>query len=286
MDLPFEGTFDSDAASDALWELAGADDVAAAMAERLEEFLEDNEEYVDGQAAESALAVAALVATRLSGLAPDADEEAHHWLARHLFEVSDDLRELAASGFALALRYEESDWSARISPPQWHRLVDHLAPYGRTLFGLPQLVPDPFEPDLSEGDWFLVDLTGPHGPVPDEASYSTAVAALADAINTSLSWMEWWLPAGLQSLVVHARLDERPLLRNGAAVPTDLWTGLTRGRTTVRLEQPLRLHPTLNEHHLLTDLHTGLTRVAERLGLDTPPPLPPTDLPLDLTTRP
>ncbi|GAA3230802.1 DUF4259 domain-containing protein [Actinocorallia longicatena] len=271
MDLPFAGTFDSDEASDVLWDLDEADDVVAAMTDLLVDFLEDNEEYVNEGASEAALAVACLIAARLSGIAPEADEEAHHWLGRNLFEVSEELRELAASAFTLALRYEDNHLNQFASQRQWHLLREHLEPYRRSLFGVPQRVPDLYEPDLSEGDWFVVDLFGPYGPVPDDAPYSTAVTALADTINTSPEWMEWWLPAGLQSLIVHARLERD----GGAPAVGGIWNGLTRGRTTVRLEQDLLYLDVLDEDRLAADLAAGLQRVADRLGLGPLPSLSP-----------
>lgn len=43
----FEGPFDSDEASDAVAEIEERDDVAAAMAEVLRDFVQDSEEYAE-----------------------------------------------------------------------------------------------------------------------------------------------------------------------------------------------------------------------------------------------
>ena len=98
----FEGPFDSDEASDAVAEIEERDDVAAAMAEVLRDFVQDSEEYAEEGCVEASLAITCLVAARISGIAPD--EEAFHWLDRNPFTVSDDLRELAAAAFAPATR--------------------------------------------------------------------------------------------------------------------------------------------------------------------------------------
>lgn len=67
----FEGPFDSDEASDAVAEIEERDDVAAAMAEVLRDFVQDSEEYAEEGCVEASLAITCLVAARISGIAPD-----------------------------------------------------------------------------------------------------------------------------------------------------------------------------------------------------------------------
>ncbi|WP_405085007.1 DUF4259 domain-containing protein [Microbispora sp. NBC_01389] len=128
-----EGPFDSDETADAVAEIEESDDVAAAMTGLLGEFLRFHEE--DDDLAEAALAVACLVAARMSGIAPD--ERAHHWLDRNPFAVTEDLRRLAAAAFACTTG---PDGLLAHLRPDWQDFLDHVEPYRKALAGEPQEV--------------------------------------------------------------------------------------------------------------------------------------------------
>ncbi|GAT71326.1 hypothetical protein PS9374_07017 [Planomonospora sphaerica] len=142
----FEGPFDSDEAADAIAELEESEDVAVVMTELLEEFVRDYADYAEEGQVEAALAVACLVAARISGIAPD--EAAHHWLDRNPFTVSDDLRRLAAAAFNLATRPDDNHLS-EVRTAEWPQFLEHLEPYRKALHGEPQEPAALFTPDFA-----------------------------------------------------------------------------------------------------------------------------------------
>ncbi|SDH93641.1 protein of unknown function [Sinosporangium album] len=120
------GPFDNDGALDLLGELDGVDDVAAAVTRAMREML-DADDYIEGPDMSGAVAVACLVAARRSR-SPEAGN-ASTWLTANPFDVSDDLRKLAAETLERALRPDDNElydlwaeaealdiWTTRLQP--------------------------------------------------------------------------------------------------------------------------------------------------------------------------
>ncbi|MEV4531028.1 DUF4259 domain-containing protein [Streptosporangium sp. NPDC049304] len=261
----FEEPFDSDNASDAIADLEGEDDIAAAMAEALDAFVRDNEEYVEEGAVEEALAFACLVAARISGIAPD--ESAHHWLDRNPFTVSGDLRRLATAAFALATRPRDN-WFNEVQA-DWQGFLEHLEPYRKALHGEPQDPPAPFVPDFSgqkrqwlQAYWSIGDRNLPH-----DAIYADVAERLVLAVNEASAWLAWWRPAGLQKLTVFGELT-----------PGAYTERISRGRTTAEAWIDFgHSHEDFGEsvtQQVSGDVRKALTAVSRYLRLDPVPPLP------------
>ncbi|WP_169750199.1 DUF4259 domain-containing protein [Streptosporangium amethystogenes] len=258
----FEEPFDSDDASDAIAELEGEEDVAAAMAEALDTFVRDNEEYVEEGAVEEALAFACLVAARISGIAPD--ESAHHWLDRNPFTVSGDLRRLAAAAFALATRPRDN-WFNEVQA-DWQGLLEHLEPYRKALHGEPQEAPAPFVPDLSrqKGQWLRAFWSIAERSLPDDTPYADAAERLVLAVNEAPDWLAWWRPANLQELLVFGQLT-----------PGAYTERISRGRATAEAWIDFgHSHEVSDLTQVIDDLQRALTAAGRHLGLDPVPALP------------
>ncbi|MEU8199642.1 DUF4259 domain-containing protein [Streptosporangium sp. NPDC049046] len=262
----FEGPFDSDEGSDAIAELEGREDAAATMAEALDAFVRENEEYAEEGAADEALAFACLVAARISGIAPD--EAAHHWLDRIPFTVSEDLRLLARAAFTLTTRSRDN-WLHEVRAGDWQVFLEHLEPYGKALHGEPQNLPIPFVPDLSrqENQWLQAywDI-GAQG-LPDDTAYADAAKRLVLAVNEAPAWLAWWRPANLQELTVFGHLT-----------PGAYTERISRGRTTAEAWIDFgHSHEDFGEsvtQQVFGDVRKALAAVSRYLRLDPVPPLP------------
>jgi hypothetical protein len=259
----FEGPFDSDEASDAIADLEEQEDVAAAMAEALTEFLEDSQEYVEEGYVESSLAISCLIAARISGIAPD--EVAHHWLDRNRFTVDDDLRDLAAVAFALATRPQENYLAECYDPESWREFIAHLEPYRKALHGERQDPPEPFVPDYSDPQrpWLRVYWSDNRGSLPRDGAYERRSDQLVQAVNESPQWRAWWQRSGLQELTLFGHLGPGPRTEQ-----------TSRGRTTAEawfgFDHTYDLGDATSEQ-VVSDLRTGLSRIADYLRLG---PLP------------
>lgn len=262
----FEGPFDSDEAADAIAELEGVDDVAATMAESLDMFLRENEEYAEEGAVDEALAFACLIAARISGIAPD--ETAHHWLDRTPFVVSDDLHRLAVAAFALATRSRDN-WLGEVRAGDWQVFLEHLEPYRKALHGEPQDPPAPFVPDFSgqkrrwlQAYWSIGDRSLPH-----DATYADVAERLVLAVNEASAWLAWWRPAELQKLTVFGELT-----------PGAYTERISRGRTTAEAWIGFgHSHEGFGEsvtQQVFDDVHQALAAAGRHLGLDLVPSLP------------
>ncbi|MER6830157.1 DUF4259 domain-containing protein [Streptosporangium sp. NPDC000563] len=262
----FGEPFDSDDASDAIADLEGEDDVAAAMAEALDAFVRDNEEYVEEGAVEEALAFACLVAARISGIAPD--EAAHHWLDRIPFIVSESLRRPAVAAFALATRSRDN-WLGEVRAGDWQVFLEHLEPYRKALHGEPQDPPAPFVPDFSgqkrqwlQAYWSIGDRSLPH-----DAIYADVAERLVLAVNEASAWLAWWRPAGLQKLTVFGELK-----------PGAYTERISRGRTTaeawIGFGHPHEGFGESVTQQVFDDAHQALAAVSRYLRLDPVPRLP------------
>jgi hypothetical protein len=261
-----EGPFDSDEAFVAIAELEEGDDIAAAMAEALDGFLRDNEDYAEEGDVDAALAVACLVAARISGIAPD--EAAHHWLDRNPFTVSDDLRRLAATAFRLATRSEDNHLSENRAGDR-QEFLDHLEPYRKALHGDPQEPPAPFVPQFShlqerwlQAFWSITDRSLPH-----DTTYANAAERLVLAVNEAPDWLTWWRPAGLQELIVFGEL-----------VPGAYTERVSRGRITAEAWIGFGHSHEVSEEsvtqQVTDDIHKALAAAGRYLRLDPVPPLP------------
>ncbi|WP_440097949.1 DUF4259 domain-containing protein [Streptosporangium sp. H16] len=262
----FEGPFDSDEGSDAIAELEGEDDVVATMAESLDEFLRENEEYAEEGAVDEALAFACLIAARISGIAPD--EAAHHWLDRNPFIVSDDLRRLAVAAFALATRSQDN-WLSEVRVRDWQVFLEYLEPYRKALHGEPQDPPVPFVPDFSRQgkQWLQMYWSLDDRGLPDDTAYADVAESLVLAINEAPAWLAWWRPAGLQELTVFGQLT-----------PGAYTERISRGRTTAEAWIGFgHSHEGFGEsvpRQVFDDVHKALAAAGRYLGLDPVPPLP------------
>ncbi|MBG0831547.1 DUF4259 domain-containing protein [Planomonospora sp. ID67723] len=265
----FEGPFDSDEAADAIAELEESDDIAAAMTEVLDEFVRDNEDYAEEGQVEAALAIACLVAARISGIAPD--EVAHHWLDRNPFTVSADLRRLAAVAFDLATRADDN-YLSEVRAADWPEFLKHLAPYRKALHGEPQEPAAPFVADHShpgkqwlQAFWSITDRGLPHG-----SAYAQAAERLVRAVNESPQWLAWWRPAGLQELLIFGEL-----------VPGACSERISRGRTTAEVwigfgHSPEACGDSVVQQ-VADDVRTALNAAGRYLGLAAVPSLPAFD---------
>ncbi|MEW9529618.1 DUF4259 domain-containing protein [Microbispora sp. NPDC049125] len=271
---PFlEGPFDSDEAADAVAELEDGEDVAAGMAEMLDDFVRENTDHVHEGDVEAALAVACLVAARISGIAPD--EAAHHWLDRNPFTPTDGLRGRAAAAFRLATRGEDNDLG-EIRAGDWEEFLDHLEPYRKALHGEPQEPPAPFVPDLSHREpWLRAFWSVAGRDLPHDVPYARAAERLVSAVNGASDWLGRWRPAGLRELTVFGRL-----------VPGARAERISRGRTTAEAwidfgHPPEAAGDTAGgsvhasaARQAREDLHGALAAAGRRLGLGPVPPLP------------
>ncbi|WP_424534388.1 DUF4259 domain-containing protein [Sphaerisporangium viridialbum] len=259
----FEGPFDSDEASDAIANLEEQEDVAAAMAEALTEFLEDSQEYVEEGYVESSLAISCLVAAQISGIAPD--EVAHHWLDRNPFTLDDDLRDLAAAAFALATRPQENYLAETYDPQSWTEFIAHLEPYRKALHGERQDPPEPFVPNYSDPQrpWLRVYWSDDRGSLPRDSSYQRRSDQLVQAVNGSRQWRAWWQSSSLQELILFGDLGPGPRTER-----------TSRGRTTAEswfgFDHTYDLGDATPEQ-VVSDLRTGLSRIGDYLRLGPPP---------------
>jgi hypothetical protein len=257
-----DGPFDSDEASDRLSELEKSQDVAGAMAEAFTAFLAVNRDYVQEAWGEEVLAIACLVAARVSGIAPD--EEAHHWLDRNPFTVSPELRDLAAKAFDLATRKEDNHYGEDVDDDYWREFLDGLEPYRRSLSGEPQEPPSPFVPDFSGSpEWFVAHWATPYEGLEEDSAYARAAEALRRGVNASAAWLDWWRPAGLQELYVFCTLDDgEPVER------------ISRGRATAEAWVDLGHTQHVPEEAVAADVRRVLAAVGDHLGLGPLPALP------------
>ncbi|MGS2640304.1 DUF4259 domain-containing protein [Streptosporangium sp. G12] len=262
----FEGPFDSDEASDAIAELEGKDDVAVTMAESLDTFVRENEEYAEEGAVDEALAFACLIAARISGIAPD--EAAHHWLDRTPFTVSDDLRRLAVAAFALATRSRDN-WLGEVRAGDRQVFLEHLEPYRKALHGEPQDPPVPFVPDFShqKKQWLWAYWSTDDRGLPDDTAYAEVAEHLVLAVNEAPAWLAWWRPAELQELTVFGQLT-----------PGAYTERISRGRTTAEVWIDFgHSYEGLGEsvtQQIFDDVHKALAAAGRHLGLDPVPSLP------------
>ncbi|MBG0825952.1 DUF4259 domain-containing protein [Planomonospora sp. ID91781] len=265
----FEGPFDSDEAADAIAELEGNDDIAAAMTAVLEEFVRDNADYAEEGQVEAALAVACLIAARISGIAPD--EAAHHWLDRNPFAVSDDLRRLATAAFDLATRPDDNHLS-EVRAADWPNFLEHLQPYRKALRGEPQEPPAPFVPDFSRPGvhWLQAFWSITGRGLPHDSAYAQAADRLVRAVDQAPDWLAWWRAAGLQELLVFGEL-----------VPGARSERISRGRTTAEALIGFGHAPAADEasavRQVCDDIHKALAAAGRYLGLGPTPPLPAPD---------
>ncbi|GAA4972792.1 hypothetical protein HD597_007043 [Nonomuraea thailandensis] len=265
----FEGPFDSDEAADAIAELEERDDIAAAMTEVLDEFVRDNKDYAEEGQVDAALAVACLVAARISGIAPD--EDAHHWLDRNPFTVFDDLRRLAAVAFDLATRFDDN-YLSEVRAADWPVFLEHLEPYRKALHGEPQEPASPFVADLSHSGrcWLQVFWSITDQSLPDDSAYADVAERLVRAVNMAPDWLAWWRPAGLQELLVFGEL-----------VPGACSERISRGRTTAEAWIGFGHSPEVSEasaaQQVADDVRTALIAAGRYLGLAPVPPLPALD---------
>ncbi|WP_327045528.1 DUF4259 domain-containing protein [Microbispora sp. NBC_01189] len=254
-----EGPFDSDEAADAVAEIEESDDVAAAMTGLLAEFLRFEEE--DDDLAEAALAVACVVAARMSGIAPD--EQPYHWLDRNPFAVTEELRRLAAAAFALTTG---PDGLLAHLRPDWQDFLDHVEPYRKALAGEPQEAPAPPVPDLSKG-WLGAYWSHRNGSLPRRSPYAVAADRLVSALNATPAWTDWWRPSGLHELLVFGQLTTGPYAER-----------VSRGRLTaeawIDFGHPHLLPGEDAEREVAADLHRALSAAGRHLGLASLPPLP------------
>ncbi|MEV4161458.1 DUF4259 domain-containing protein [Nonomuraea dietziae] len=259
----FEGPFDSDEASDAIADLEEQEDVAAAMAEALTEFLKDSQEYAEEGYVESSLAISCLIAARISGIAPD--EVAHHLLDRNRFTVDDRLRDLAAAAFALATRPQKNYLAECYDPEPWREFIAHLEPYRKALHGERQDLPEPFVPDYSDPQrpWLQVYWSHERGSLPRDSAYQRRSDHLVQAVNESGQWQAWWQRSGLQELILFGHLGPGPRTEQ-----------TSRGRTTAEAWFGFGHTYDLGDatpEQVVSDLRTGLSRSADHLRLG---PLP------------
>ncbi|WP_182881236.1 DUF4259 domain-containing protein [Microbispora sp. H10949] len=259
-----EGPFDSDEAADGVAAIEESHDVAAAMTGLLGEFvrfgeLDEGDELAD--AVDAALAVACLVAARMSGIAPD--EQAHHWLDRNPFDVTEDLRRLAAAAFALATRPDGPLADLR---SDWEDFLAHVEPYRKALAGEPQEAPAPPVPDLSKG-WLWATWSHRNGSLPARSPYAMAAGRLVSALNETPAWTEWWRPSGLHELLVFGTLATGPYAEQ-----------VSRGRLTaeawIDFGHPHPLPDEDVEREVAADLHRALAAAGRYLGLASLPPPP------------
>jgi Domain of unknown function (DUF4259) len=264
---PFcEGPFDSDEGSDAIAELEGKEDVAATMAESLDVFVRENEEYAEEGAVDEALAFACLIAARISGIAPD--EAAHHWLDRNPLTVSDDLRRLAVTAFALATRSRDN-WLSEVWAGDWQVFLEYLEPYRKALHGEPQDPPVPFVPDFSrqKKQWLQAYWSVDDRGLPGDTAYADVAERLVLAVNEAPAWLAWWRPAGLQELTVFGHLT-----------PGAYAERISRGRATAEAWIDFgHSHEGFGAsvtQQVSDDVHKALAAAARHLGLDPVPSLP------------
>ncbi|GII04201.1 DUF4259 domain-containing protein [Planobispora takensis] len=265
----FEGSFDSDEAADAVADLEQSDDIATAMTGMLDEFVRDSKDYDEEGQAEAALAVACLIAARISGIAPD--EAAHHWLDRNPFTVSDDLHRLAAAAFDMATRsggnHLGEAWAA--DRPVF---LEYLEPYRKALHREPQEPAAPFVADFSRPgrQWLQVFWSITDQGLPDDSAYADAAERLVRAVDQDPDWLAWWRPAGLQELLVFGEL-----------VPGTYDERISRGRTTAEVWIGFGHSPEVSEasaaRQVTDDLRTALAAAGGYLGLASVPPLPVLD---------
>ncbi|GAA4513843.1 DUF4259 domain-containing protein [Nonomuraea ferruginea] len=265
----FEGPFDSDEAADAIAELEEGDDIAAAMTEVLDEFVRDSEDYAEEGQVEAALAIACLIAARVSGIAPD--EDAHHWLDRNPFTVSDDLRRLAAVAFNVATRADDN-YLREVWAADWPVFLEHLEPYRKALFGEPQEPVAPFVVDFSRPGkhWLQVFWSTTDQSLPHDSAYADVAGHLVQAVNQAPDWLAWWRQAGLQELLVFGEL-----------VPGAYSERISRGRTTAEVWIGFGHSPEVSRdsaiQQVADDVRTALSAAGRYLGLAPVPSLPALD---------
>lgn len=262
----FEGPFDSDEGSDAIADLVGKDDAATTMAESLDTFVRENEEYAEEGAVDEALALACLIAARISGIAPD--EAAHHWLDRTPLTVSDDLRKLAVAAFSLATRSRDN-WLMEVQAGDWQAFLEHLEPYRKALHGEPQGPPVPFVPDFSDQrkQWLQAYWSIDGRGLPDDTAYAGVAGRLVLAVNEAPAWLAWWRPANLQELTVFGQLTPGAYAERISRGRTTAEAWIDFGHSHEGFEAPVT-------RQVSDDLRRALEATGRHLGLDPVPPLP------------